>query len=210
MRWGRRQIVQRCHLLDSIPGEILVGPYMCFSLDACHSVWGFNVSKSASFTENLTALQLVASVLGPGVCELAHEHLRTVSQFVIALCISWMHALLLSKFYVLGNCLSGADLKSWDIQSGVQTLHSWEWSFRFWVASQLWVTILWVRFMGKLCLSVFCQLLFGFFSFSWCVTITQVVYVFFSEEIFLYLAVDTVCCHPVWTETPVIFWWKCN
>lgn len=68
-----------------------------------------------------------------------------------------------SKLKVLSAHFSGAALKSLDTQCEVKVLYSWGKSFRFWVPSWLWVIILGVGFMVKLCPS-FSSLQCGFLN----------------------------------------------
>lgn len=111
---------------------------MCVKLDACSSGQFFMISKWTFFTESLGVFQL-ASVLGSWWFSVCVSPLRTVSQFTVALWVSWMQVLSGLKLDVLG-VISQVRLKSWAARYRVQTLHSSGRRLGFWVPSWLWVT----------------------------------------------------------------------
>ena len=96
-----------------------------------------------------------------------------------------MWVLLVFKVRCLGARFSGAVPKSWPSQYGVQTFHSPGRSSRFWVFSQLWVTMLEVGFMVRLCPSLSYSLHCGFLLIAQRVVISRVAFrVFLKRKLF--------------------------
>lgn len=150
-------------------------------------------------------------MLGPGAGEsTCTSPLRAVSQFVMALWVSQMQALLALKAInrFLGAYLSGAGLKSWSTRCGVQTLCSSGRNLGFWVSSQLWVAMLVVGFMSN-CVSASACFDVSFFLFTRCGGIIQLDLELFSlEEIILYRAEDWCVCGRRWVQNlPTLSSW---
>lgn len=101
----------------------------------------------------------------------------------------------LSRINVFVAYLLGAGVRSWGTWYGVKTFCSSGWSLEFWIPSHLWVAVLGVCFMERLCFSLFYLLWCGFFLICLMYNYNSASFwLFFSpEETLAYTAEDLVC-----------------
>ena len=82
-------------------------------------------------------------------------------------------------------------LKSWGTRCLIQASCSLRRSWELWVSSWLYIAVLGVGFIGRVCLS-FSYPYQGEYILIWYVEVTQVFSGFLSEEIVLFVAIDLV------------------
>lgn len=133
------------------------------NIQAGPSDWCFKICNWVPFTESLSTFQRAVSVLGPGAGEIYVRPLRVIFKFTISPLMLWAWVLLVLKAWCLaGTHLSDVSIKRWGAQRQIQTLCSSRWIFVFWIPSWLWVIIVGVGFMRRLCLSLSYLLQCGF------------------------------------------------